>query len=204
MSFFKKLGDAIEGAAKTVEKDIDKSLHYSVAETIQPGNVVKLQSKTNGKYLRIYENGAVDCTGTQGSICEFIVEASPAGFGKFKFNNASQPGWYLGIVQNGDQIFLIGNASSGPESDFTQLVQGVYMALESTSIPQAHIGTLPSGQMTAPGQTPANNDCALFKPIYLRKFQPPQNLPPAQQPPPAAQPPPGGQPPPYQPPPTKS
>ena len=35
--------------------------------------MIRLQSKSNGKFLQVFENGAVDCTGTQGSICMCCV-----------------------------------------------------------------------------------------------------------------------------------
>ena len=57
--------------------------------------------------------------------------------------------------------------TGGPECDFLPVIQlDSYVALQSGPSPMAHVGTLPSGQMTAPAQTPVNNDTAHFKVQY--------------------------------------
>ena len=56
----------------------------------------------------------------------------------------------------------------GIESDFIPMMTPDYhVTLESVMMPGAHIGVLPSGQLTDPAQTNKMTDAAHFKVKYL-------------------------------------
>ena len=56
----------------------------------------------------------------------------------------------------------------GAESDFIPMMTAdYYVTLESAIMPGAHVGVLPSGQLTDPAQTNKMTDAAHFKVKYL-------------------------------------
>ena len=54
------------------------------------------------------ENGMVDCAGTSGTSCEFVVVTALRGGSAIKLRNVAQPKFHLAIM-NG---FLVGHVSS--------------------------------------------------------------------------------------------
>lgn len=165
------LGKALDNTASdfmkataTVTRDVSNAVTSNPLDFLKGGYIVQVISKVCGKSLRVLENGAVDCGGASGTACQFEVMRSGPNLSAIKLRNVAQPQYHLAVIGG----YFVGYGQGGPDCDFypTTALDG-HVTLESCLNPGSHVGVLPSGQITAPGQTTKQTDASHFRIKYV-------------------------------------
>lgn len=151
-------------ATATVTRDVSNVVNSNPLDFLRGGYIVQVISKLCGKSLRVLENGVVDCAGDAGTACQFQVMRAGPNLSAIKLRNVAQPQYHLAVIGG----YFVGYGQGGPDCDFYPTVAlDNHVTLESCMNPGSHVGVLPSGQVTAPGQTSKQTDASHFKIKYI-------------------------------------